>query len=183
MELLNQDHEAKVKNLELREELLKSKGQKIHKLATNLKRLFPDAADHIAETLDEGQPTIYAITPTYTRPVQKAELVRQSQTFLHLTNFHWIVVEDSEEKTHLVANLLEYSGLSYTHLNIKTPKPYQMGENDPSWLKPRGVEQRNVAIDWLMDNTHKEEIPSGVVYFADDDNTYSLKLFEEVRLK
>ncbi|XP_005988878.1 galactosylgalactosylxylosylprotein 3-beta-glucuronosyltransferase 3 [Latimeria chalumnae] len=124
-------------------------------------------------------PTIYAITPTYTRLVQKAELVRLAQTFLHVNNFHWIVVEDSATKTKLVADLLAQSGLTYTHLNVETPKDYKLKENDPNWLKPRGVEQRNLALQWLRENRELSE--EGVVYFADDDNTYSLKLFEEMR--
>ena len=178
MEMLNRDHEAKVKELERREQELRENEQKLHRLSINLKRLFPDGGDHIAEALDEDQPTVYAITPTYTRPVQKAELTRLAQTFLHLTNFHWIVVEDSDSKTHLVGNFLENSGLSYTHLIVATPKPYKLGKEDPSWLKPRGVEQRNRGIDWLLQNTEPDE--RGVLYFADDDNTYSLTLFEEV---
>ena len=167
-----------MKELERQKQVLKETEQKLSRLSTDLKRLYPNAVDHITDVLNNNQPTIYAITPTYARPVQKAELVRLSQTFLPLNNFHWIVVEDSEHKTHLVANFLQNSGLSFTHLTIATPKPYKLGKDDPSWLKPRGVEQRNVGLDWIIENTGEED--TGVVYFADDDNTYSLKLFEEV---
>lgn len=65
--------------------------------------------------------TIYAITPTYWRYVQKAELTRISQTLQLVPNIHWIVVEDSEVKTELVRNLIEESNLKVTHLNAKTP--------------------------------------------------------------
>jgi galactosylgalactosylxylosylprotein 3-beta-glucuronosyltransferase 3 len=41
---------------------------------------------------------------------QKAELVRISQTFLLVPNLHWIVVEDAEEKSKMVENLLAKSG-------------------------------------------------------------------------
>lgn len=44
-------------------------------------------------------------------------------------------------------------------------------------FKPRGVANRNAAVDWLRAN-----VKSGVVYFADDDNTYDVRLFEEVPL-
>ena len=165
-------------DLERREQVLKETEKKLARLSVNMRRLYPNAVDKISDVLNDNQPTIYAITPTYARPVQKAELVRLSQTFLHLNNFRWIVVEDSEHKTHLVANFLQNSGLNYTHLSIATPKPYKLGKDDPSWLKPRGVEQRNVGLDWIIENTGAED--TGVVYFADDDNTYSLKLFEEV---
>lgn len=66
-------------------------------------------------------PVIYAVTPTYTRQVQKAELTRISQTLKLVPNVHWIVVEDSEEKTDLVRNLILDSKLIATHLNAKTP--------------------------------------------------------------
>lgn len=125
------------------------------------------------------KPTIYAITPTFTRPVQKAELTRLSQTFLHIPNFHWIVVEDAERKTNLVTQFLENSGLIYTHLSAVTPPNYKLGRNDPNWKKPRGVEQRNAALRWLRENLKLTD--KGIVYFADDDNTYSIKLFHEVR--
>lgn len=42
-------------------------------------------------------------------------------------------------------------------------------------FKPRGVANRNAAVEWLRSN-----VKSGVVYFADDDNTYDIRLFEEV---
>lgn len=122
--------------------------------------------------------TIYAITPTFARAVQKAELTRLSQTFRLVPNFHWIVVEDSSDRTRLVSKLLEESSLIYTHLAAATPPNYKLGKNDPNWKKPRGVEQRNAALRWLRKNLKSSE--NGVVFFADDDNTYSLKLFNEV---
>lgn len=124
------------------------------------------------------KPTIYAITPTFARPVQKAELTRLSQTFLLVPNFHWIVVEDAVQKTNLVTRFLQTSGLVYTHLATQTPPNFKLGKSDPNWKKPRGVEQRNIALQWLRKN-HKPT-DRGIVYFADDDNTYSIKLFEEM---
>lgn len=58
-------------------------------------------------------------------------------------------------------------------------------QGDPSWLKPRGVEQRNEALRWLREDRRAQpggDSQQGVVYFADDDNTYSLQIFEEVDL-
>lgn len=66
-------------------------------------------------------PTIYAITPTYARFVQKAELTRLSQTLRLVPSIHWIVVEDAGEKSNLVKNLIKESKLVTTHLNAKTP--------------------------------------------------------------
>uniref|UniRef100_T1J0L0 Galactosylgalactosylxylosylprotein 3-beta-glucuronosyltransferase n=1 Tax=Strigamia maritima TaxID=126957 RepID=T1J0L0_STRMM len=135
--------------------------------------------EHFIEN-QSGLPTIYAITPTYLRPTQKAELTRLSQSFLLIPNFHWIVVEDSREKTDKVSKLLRRSSLSYTHLNIATPAKYKLSDVDPSWLKPRGVIQRNLGITWLREH-FTPKTANGVVYFADDDNTYDIRLFEEMR--
>ena len=40
---------------------------------------------------------------------------------------------------------------------------------------PRGVVSRNTGLDWVRRNAN-----DGVVYFADDDNTYDIRLFSEV---
>ena len=51
-----------------------------------------------------AQKTVYVITPTYSRFVQKAELLRLCQTLLlvpSLHSLHWILVEDSEAPTPL----------------------------------------------------------------------------------
>ncbi|XP_068107649.1 galactosylgalactosylxylosylprotein 3-beta-glucuronosyltransferase 1-like [Hyperolius riggenbachi] len=117
-------------------------------------------------------PTIYVITPTYARLVQKAELTRISNTFRLVPALHWIVVEDASEKTQLVTNFLSSCGIPYTHLNIRSPKDIR---------RARGTLQRNLGLSWLREIFYPEEDPPGVVYFADDDNTYSLELFEEMR--
>lgn len=41
--------------------------------------------------------------------------------------------------------------------------------------KPRGVSNRNRGLQWIRANATK-----GVLYFADDDNTYDIALFDEV---
>ncbi|RZC35690.1 Glyco transf 43 domain containing protein [Asbolus verrucosus] len=41
---------------------------------------------------------------------------------------------------------------------------------------PKGVSNRNKGLEWIRKNAR-----SGVIYFADDDNTYDLELFEEIR--
>lgn len=145
-----------------------------------LKQQFPEQINHILEVLSLPVPVIYAITPTYARPVQKAELTRLMNTFLNVPNFHWIVIEDAAEKSLLVSNLLKRSGLKYTHLNQPTPSEYKLKPKDPNWLKPRGVLQRNKGLSWLRENIDGNRV-DGVVYFADDDNTYDLQLFEEMR--
>ncbi|OWF53552.1 galactosylgalactosylxylosylprotein 3-beta-glucuronosyltransferase 1-like [Mizuhopecten yessoensis] len=121
-------------------------------------------------------PTIYVITPTYYRLEQKADLTRMSNTLLHVHHLHWIVVEDSVEKTKLVTYFLETCGVINTHLNISTPREKRLRGTE----LPRGVLQRNAGLDWIRTNLDPE-VDEGVVYFADDDNTYNRKLFEEMR--
>ncbi|CAG9854050.1 unnamed protein product [Phyllotreta striolata] len=124
-------------------------------------------------------PIIYAITPTYARHVQKAELTRISQTLMLVPNVHWIVVEDSEDKTSLVSNLIADSGLKVTHLVAKTPPFEKLQAKDPRWKRHRGVEQRNKALLWLRSNLQLNT-DKGYVYFMDDDNVYSIKVFSEI---
>ncbi|XP_029304546.1 galactosylgalactosylxylosylprotein 3-beta-glucuronosyltransferase 1-like isoform X2 [Cottoperca gobio] len=71
-------------------------------------------------------PTIHVISPTYSRPVQKAELTRLANTLLHVPNLHWILVEDSKRRSTLVSSLLQETRLNYTHLNVETPRNYKM---------------------------------------------------------
>jgi len=44
--------------------------------------------------------------------------------------------------------------------------------------KPRGVSNRNRGIEWIRANA-----TDGVMYFADDDNTYDIRIFEQVSKK
>lgn len=129
-------------------------------------------------------PTIYAITPTYARTVQKAELTRLSHVIRLVPNVFWVVVEDADHSSQLVASLLSRSGLHErtVHLYAKTPTNFKLQGKDPNWLKPRGVEQRNKALEWvrkhLAENGGREK--HSVIYFMDDDNTYSTELFAEM---
>ncbi|TSV15277.1 Galactosylgalactosylxylosylprotein 3-beta-glucuronosyltransferase 1 [Bagarius yarrelli] len=126
-------------------------------------------------------PTIYVITPTYTRLVQKADLTRLANTLLHVPNLHWIVVEDSPHRTLLVSRLLRSSGLNHTHLNVEASRFRRMLRHPRGSRGPRGTMQRNLGLLWLRENFNHTLQHPGVVYFADDDNTYSLELFEEMR--
>lgn len=162
-------------SLKRRELILDEKEKKVNR---RLKLLGIKAFDSIYDSNDSQMPTIYFITPTYKRLTQKADLTRLSQTLLHVPKLHWILVEDSVQKTDLVTRFLENCGLSYTHLAVRTPKELITKESDPRWLKARGVEQRNLGLKWIRDNFKSGS--RGVVYFGDDDNTYDLRIFEQV---
>lgn len=119
-------------------------------------------------------PTIYAITPTYSRPVQKAELTRLANTFRQVAQLHWILVEDAAARSELVSRFLARAGLPSTHLHVPTPRRYKR----PGL--PRATEQRNAGLAWLRQRHQHQRAQPGVLFFADDDNTYSLELFQEV---
>ncbi|CAG0919242.1 unnamed protein product, partial [Notodromas monacha] len=151
---------------------------------------IPGHAYHTLSKEDEGRtlhadlPIIFAITPTYTRHVQKAELTRICHTFMHVPRLHWIVVEDAKNKTQLVAKHLSRCGVPYTHLNAFTikPKPRKDSKNRTIILWGKGVLQRNTGLKWLRDQADGANgTRRGVVYFADDDNVYDLELFERMR--
>ncbi|KAL7018766.1 hypothetical protein ACKWTF_010904 [Chironomus riparius] len=131
--------------------------------------------------VDNNLPIIYAVTPTYYRPVQKAELTRLSHLFRLVPNLFWVIVEDAEETSALVRNLVNRAGLSNRAvlLHAKTPADFKLTKKDPHWSKPRGVEQRNEALKWIRKKV-KHEPGHAIVYFMDDDNSYSVELFEEM---
>lgn len=133
----------------------------------------------------EKLPTIYIITPTYRRFVQKAELTRLSHTLMLVPNVHWIIVEDSEWTGDIVNKLVkrlkdEFDFHTITKLHATTPEKYKLKRGEPSWLHPKGIWQRNRALDWIRENLSDLD-RDGVIYFADDDNTYDLELFSEMR--
>ena len=104
---------------------------------------------------------------------------------MHVPKLHWIVVEDSEQKTRLVTRFLARCRVESTHLNTRTAEHLRLKQNEPVWRKNRGVEQRNLALDWLRNAAAAgtlswQQNGGGVVFFGDDDNTYDIELFEEV---
>ncbi|XP_046746107.1 galactosylgalactosylxylosylprotein 3-beta-glucuronosyltransferase P [Diprion similis] len=125
------------------------------------------AADKFA---DENP--LYIITPTYRRPEQIPELTRMAHTLMLVKNIHWLVIEDAHTATQQVTDLLQRTGLKYEHLVAPMPEQYKKKNG----AKPRGVSNRNRGLQWIRANA-----TNGVFYFADDDNTYDIKLFDEIR--
>ncbi|XP_048590233.1 uncharacterized protein LOC5501385 isoform X2 [Nematostella vectensis] len=174
---------AKFQEYKDRENELKVKLKELQaKLSICAKRDQKNAESptNITRTLYEVIPTVFVVTPTFKRFVQKAELTQVSNALKGVQSLHWIIVEDSDHKSELVKNLASRSGLNFTHLNYKTPLFLRRQKGEFRRFKPRGVYQRNLAIQWIRDNVNHRETP-GVVYFADDDNTYDSELFEKMR--
>ncbi|KAK8400218.1 hypothetical protein O3P69_003134 [Scylla paramamosain] len=114
---------------------------------------------------------IYVITPTYRRPEQVAELTRLSQTLMLVPDLHWLVVEDAVSPTRRVLSFLDSCSVPHTYLLGTASRRYK-GAN-----KPRGVSNRNAGLKWV-----KVHAKDGVIYFADDDNTYDYRIFDEIRM-
>ncbi|KAI3718039.1 hypothetical protein L1987_70030 [Smallanthus sonchifolius] len=110
---------------------------------------------------------LIVVTPTYNRPLQAFYLNRLAQVLrLVPPPLVWIVVEMNSASTE-TADILRGMGIMYRHL---------VCTNNLTDIKDRGVHQRNTALDHIQH--HKLD---GIVYFADDDNVYSLQLFETIR--
>ena len=139
----------------------------------------------------QDEPTIFFITPTYTRSEQIAELTRLGQTLLHVKNLHWVIAEDSQYCSKMIFSLVERLNIPYTHLTSPMPEIYKNLEMKD---RPRGVSSRRAGLQWVLDRHNeaknqsnyienvnksydeakrkrKKSSSSAVVYFGDDDNT------------
>ena len=166
-----------IENLKHEIEVMKKNKKQLQELSKRL--IAQQKGQQYFPKLDPAVPWVFAITPTHTRYTQKADLVRLSQTLQHVTNLHWIVVEDSKASTRVVHNVLLDSGLSFTHLYTKTPVAMQRKRGEKYNKHHRGVPQRNLGLKWIRRNIKPQKTP-GVVYFMDDDNTYHKRIFDEV---
>ncbi|KAJ6634718.1 Galactosylgalactosylxylosylprotein 3-beta-glucuronosyltransferase P [Pseudolycoriella hygida] len=125
--------------------------------------------DHIDNEIPP--PPLYIITPTYKRPEQVAEITRLGYTLKHIPNIFWLVIEDATLQTPQLTRQLKRIGIPFEHLTAPMPNKFKKNK-----VKPRGVSNRNRGLDWIRANA-----TDGVFYFADDDNTYDLQIFHEMR--
>lgn len=115
----------------------------------------------------EPHKLLIVVTPTYNRAFQAYYLTRLAHTLkLVPPPFLWIVVEMGAQSLE-TASLLRQTGIMYRHL---------VCEKNLTNIKDRGIHQRNVALAHI-----EQHQLDGIVYFADDDNVYTLELFEELR--
>ncbi|XP_063709902.1 galactosylgalactosylxylosylprotein 3-beta-glucuronosyltransferase P isoform X2 [Culicoides brevitarsis] len=133
-------------------------------------------ARYISQDLDHANgelelPPLYVITPTYRRPQWLPELTRLGYTLKHVPNLFWLVVEDAPKPSPIVTQLLKKLNIPFEHLAAQMPQKYRKMKS-----KPRGVSNRLRALEWIKANATE-----GVLYFADDDNTYDVDIFTEMR--
>jgi len=120
------------------------------------------------------KPIVFVITPTYNRATQLADMTRLAQTLMLVKNIFWIVVEDSYTISNQISALLNRTCIPYAHLLGPRPKTHLDKRSG------RGVSNRRKGLDWLRTNYYNKTVP-GVIYFADDDNSYDIRVFEEMR--
>ncbi|CAD5213233.1 unnamed protein product [Bursaphelenchus xylophilus] len=111
---------------------------------------------------------IIVVTPTYARPTRMPDLTRLAQTLMLVKNIHWLVIEDANRTSDAVNRLLQRSGVPHTYLFTTSVDS----------LPKRGWSHRNMAID-IIKTKYRDYNGCAVVYFADDDNTYDFRLFDE----
>ncbi|CAN4122442.1 unnamed protein product [Withania somnifera] len=117
--------------------------------------------DYVARKL------LIVVTPTYNRALQAYYLNRLSEMLkLVKSPLLWIVVEMNVASVE-TADILRKTEVMYRHL---------VCSKNMTDIKDRGVHQRNAALEHI--EHHRLD---GIVYFADDDNIYSLELFESIR--
>ena len=137
-------------------------------------QIYRDAGTH--EFVDDS-PFIFIVTPTYPRPTQLADMTRLCNTLRYIPRIYWVVVDDSSVKNAKLRELLEFCSVPFIYLYAKTPKNLLNGKKFG-----RGVHNRNAALAWIR---KKSESVSGgrpsILYFADDDNAYDVRLFDEIR--
>ncbi|KAL6179264.1 hypothetical protein ACLB2K_050780 [Fragaria x ananassa] len=130
-----------------------------------------EKSDDVAETTAEAgmvpRKQVIVVTPTYNRAFQAYFLNRVAQLLrLVPPPLLWIVVEIKVASPE-TADVLRKSGVMYRHL---------VCVNNSTSAKDRGVYQRNTALEHI--ERHKLD---GIVYFGDDDNIYTLDLFNSLR--
>ncbi|CAL0319274.1 unnamed protein product [Lupinus luteus] len=131
------------------------------------------AENHVSEAVTNfrfdfaPRKQLIIVTPTYNRAFQAYFLNRLGQVLrLVPPPVLWIVVEMNPASME-TAELLRKSGVMYRHL---------VCTKNSTDVKDRGVHQRNTALEHI-----EHHRLNGIVYFADDDNIYSLHLFETLR--
>jgi len=139
----------------------------------------------LQQTLQSTHPIVYFITPTAHRRTQMADLTRLGQTLL-LDQYqqqqstsggggliYWVLIEDALRCTKRLRHFLKRLNIPFAHVAVRTPP-----NTKNKTLPPRGVEQRNYAMDLVQ---NRVGIAPGIVYFGDDDNVYDVRLFNELR--
>uniref|UniRef100_A0AC35TQ49 Galactosylgalactosylxylosylprotein 3-beta-glucuronosyltransferase n=1 Tax=Rhabditophanes sp. KR3021 TaxID=114890 RepID=A0AC35TQ49_9BILA len=100
-----------------------------------------------------------------------ADMISLANTLSHVEALHWLIIEDQDQISDSLDIFLEDTNIEYTYLGHKTPDGYPK----------KGWYQRDMAVKYIYLN-HKaltKGYANTVIYFADDDNTYDIRLFNK----
>lgn len=89
----------------------------------------------------------------------------------HCHVFSFVQHHSHSIATSVITFLSSFSSSSISSI-AQMPAKYRKNK-----VKPRGVSNRNRGLEWIRANAS-----DGVLYFADDDNTYDVEIFDEVRI-
>lgn len=147
--------------------------------------MLPELAVYNVPRKNSEEPVIFFVTPTHKYHAQLVDLTRMSQ-FLQLAskvrnhNIYWIVVEDrSDQCSPQIRQLLQRSDVPFAHL-FRESTYYANAQY--GFKVNKGINQRNRAMDALTDyyKQDRPESKEAVLYFADGDNAYDLRLVAEL---
>jgi hypothetical protein len=122
--------------------------------------------------------TLWVVTPTYCRPEQDAALTQLAQALLPSSSFvKWLIFDEfekcEESNVERIRELVQEFGI---WVRVERTKKLNRREvARPKELIGKGVMARRGAINYL-----REIQAEGVLYFADDDNTYDSDIFRQV---
>lgn len=108
-------------------------------------------------------PRLFILTCTYARPRREEFLRRCLGIFQQVANLHWMVVEDGSATDPAVTQLLAQSGIEHSYFHAGPSHDW-------------GGSQKEFILDHL-----RQQNLEGIAYFADDDNGYDPRLFDEIR--
>ncbi|XP_047328059.1 probable beta-1,4-xylosyltransferase IRX9H [Impatiens glandulifera] len=125
--------------------------------------------DHLGSDR-EFHKLLIVVTPTDSGPFQAYRLNRLGLTLkLVRSPLLWIVVDLSSQSAETeTADILRRNSVMYRHLVCTN--------NNLTEAKDKRVHQRNTALSHI--EKHRLD---GIVYFADEENIYSVDLFEDMR--
>ena len=106
---------------------------------------------------------IILVTPTYKNRYRLFFIKTCITVFSQVSNLLWILCEDDNNIDNDVSELLWQSGIKYIYLAYGP-------------TRDKGNEQRNFCYEYIVNNNI-----SGIIYNADDDNEYDIRLFEEIK--
>lgn len=152
----------------------------LEKQTTNIK--FIKSIRHEAKIIDyslnylsvyDSLPTIYLISAVnMLQKTELADLTRMKNTLTLVPKLTWIIVENKENKTDKLSRFLKSSDLDYVHLNhyIEYIELYTTIDYYLTLY--------NIGLSWIQRNI--STLNNGIVHFIEIDNTYDIRIFEQV---